>query len=65
MGDEHMTMPEVREKAKALGIMPGRKKKVELIHAVQVAEGCTPCFGTSDGQCPYVDCCFMKDCFKN
>jgi len=59
-----MTMPEVREKAKALGIIPGRKKKAELIHAVQATEGCTPCFGTSNGQCLYADCCFMKDCVR-
>jgi hypothetical protein len=59
-----MTMPEVREKAKALGVVPGKKKKTELIHAVQKAEGCTACFGTSNGECPYTDCCFMDDCVR-
>jgi len=59
---KRMTLPEIRAKAKALGIKPGRMKKADLIHAIQLAEGCTPCFGRSDGYCPYSDCCFMKDC---
>ncbi|MFQ6035927.1 MAG: SAP domain-containing protein [Sedimentisphaerales bacterium] len=59
-----MNMPEIKVKAKALGITPGKMKKVELIHAIQQAEGCTPCFGRSNGQCPYTDCCFMNDCLK-
>jgi hypothetical protein len=59
-----MRIPEVREKAKGLGITPSRMKKAELIHAIQQAEGYTPCFGTSNGQCPYNDCCFMQDCLK-
>jgi hypothetical protein len=59
-----IAMPEIREKARVLGINPGKMKKAELIHAIQIAEGCTPCFGTANGQCPYVDCCFMRDCLK-
>jgi len=59
-----MKMPEIRDKAKALGTNPGKMKKVELIHAIQQAEGNTACFGTSNGYCPYTDCCFMQDCLK-
>jgi len=59
-----MKMPELKEKAKALGVALGRKKKAELIHTVQEAEGYTPCFGSSNGQCPHSDCCFMEDCVK-
>ena len=59
-----MKMPEIREKAKALGITPGKMKKAELIHAIQQAENCTPCFGHSGGQCQYLDCCFFADCLK-
>ena len=62
--NNRMGMPEIRTKAKGLGITPGKLKKAELIHAIQAAEGCTPCFGWSNGQCVYVDCCFMKDCLK-
>ncbi len=64
VAEKRMGIPEIRTKAKALGITPGKMKKVELVHAVQVAEGCTPCFGSANGQCPYTDCCFIEDCFK-
>jgi len=57
-------MVEVREKAKALGISPGKMKKPELIHTIQRAEGCTPCFGWSNGQCGHTDCCFIVECLK-
>lgn len=62
--EKFLKMPEVRKKAKDLGITPGKMKKTELIHAIQIAEGFTPCFGKSGGQCEYTDCCFMQDCFK-
>jgi len=61
---KQLSMPEIRVKAKALGITAGKMKKAELIHAIQQAEGCTPCFGRSKGQCPYTNCCFMEDCLK-
>ena len=54
----------IRQKAISLGIQPGQMNKVELIHSIQRAEGNTACFGTSNGQCPYTDCCFMADCLK-
>lgn len=59
-----MGMPEIRKKAKKLGIRPGKLKKAELIHTIQVTEGCTPCFGRSNGYCTNTDCCFMNDCLK-
>jgi len=61
---KRMNMTEIRKKAKALGIIPGKLKKAELIHAIQIAEHCTPCFGRSNGQCAHTDCCFMQDCLK-
>lgn len=63
--EKSMKMPEIRQKAKALGITAGKMKKPELIHAIQSAEGHTACFGKSNGQCPYTDCCFMQDCLKS
>ena len=42
VASKSMTMNEIKAKAKALGVEPGKMKKVELIHAVQIAEGCTP-----------------------
>ena len=57
-------MPEIRKKAQMLGIIPGKMKKPELIHTIQVTEGYTPCFGRSNGQCSNSDCCFIQDCLK-
>jgi hypothetical protein len=54
----------IRQKAISLGIPPCQMSKVELIHSIQRAEGNTACYGTSKGQCPYTDCCFMADCLK-
>jgi len=62
--EKSIRMPEIRKKAKSFGINPGKMKKVELIHTIQQAEGNTPCFGKSNGYCPYTDCCFMQDCLK-
>ncbi len=59
-----ITMPEIRKKAKNLGITAGKMQKPELIHAIQQAEGYTACFGRSNGQCAYADCCFISDCLK-
>ncbi|MHC4495018.1 MAG: SAP domain-containing protein [Planctomycetota bacterium] len=60
--EKRISLPEVKLKAKALGLKLGKAKKTELTHAIQTAEGCTPCFGKSDGRCSYIDCCFMDDC---
>ena len=57
-----MTMNQIKQKAVSVGVQPGKMKKNELIRSIQKAENYTPCFGTSNGQCPYTDCCFMNDC---
>jgi hypothetical protein len=62
---KRMSMPEIRMKAKALGITPGKMKKPELIHTIQVIEGYSACFGTSGGNCGNTDCCFIQDCLKS
>jgi len=61
---KRLNMTEIRKKARTLGITPGKMKKAELIHSIQIAEDCNPCFGKSNGQCEYTDCCFMQDCLK-
>lgn len=61
---KRMTMPEIRERAKMMGITPGKMKKAELIHTIQMMEGCTPCYGRSNGECPWLECCWRSDCFK-
>jgi hypothetical protein len=60
--NKKMTMNQIRQKAVSLGVQPGKMGKTELIHSIQKAEGYTPCFGSSNGNCPYIDCCFMPDC---
>lgn len=59
-----MTMSEIKIKAKALSLDGGKMKKTELIHAIQKAEGFTPCYGRSNGSCPWTQCCWRSDCFK-
>ena len=59
-----MKFQEVKEKAKAVGLIPRDMKKADLIRAIQIAEGHRPCFGASNGRCPYADCCFMHDCTR-
>ena len=59
-----MKLKSVQEKARDLGVEPGKMKKRELIHAVQKAEGYTPCYGHFGDGCPYADCCFRSDCIK-
>ncbi len=62
--EQSMKMPQIKAKARGLGITLGKMKKVELIHSIQLAENCTPCYGTSNGDCLQTDCCFRKDCFR-
>ena len=57
-----MKIAEIRKKAQSLGVEPGKIKKAELIHTIQLAEHYTPCFGTSNGECGNVECCFLVDC---
>lgn len=57
-------LDEVKARASALGIKPGKIKKADLIHIIQQAEGNTPCFGTCNGWCAESECCWMADCVK-
>ena len=60
-----MKIAEIRKKAQKLGINSGKMKKVELIRMIQKTEGNTACFGhAKNSDCPYVDCCFRKDCLN-
>jgi hypothetical protein len=59
-----MKMQEVREKAKKLGIKSFGMKKVDLIRAIQSAEGNTPCFQTGVDSCDQTACCWRSICLK-
>ena len=62
--NKRMSMPEIKMKARGLGITPGKMNKTDLIHAIQKAEGNYTCFGWSNGNCQNIDCCFIGDCLK-
>ncbi len=57
-----MKATEVKERARKLGINPGKLKKAELILLIQKKEGNTLCFGTGTESCPYLTCCWRTDC---
>ncbi|MGA2171817.1 MAG: Rho termination factor N-terminal domain-containing protein [Sedimentisphaerales bacterium] len=59
-----MTMADIKDKAKNLGINPADMKKTDLIRAIQQAEGYATCYGTSQGTCQWTNCCFRPDCLK-
>ncbi len=59
-----MTLAQIKKKAKAMGIDPGKMKKADLIRAIQKAEGYTACFGRGQADCPYLDCCWREDCLR-
>ncbi len=59
-----MSMTEIKEKAKYLGIDASKMKKVELVRAIQKAEGYNTCYGTSNGTCQQTECCWRWDCLK-
>lgn len=64
VAERAMTMGEIKDKAKNLGITPGTMKKTELIRAIQGAEGNNACYGATNGTCQWTDCCFRADCLK-
>ena len=59
-----MKLNEIKKKAQWLGIDSKKLKKVELVHAIQTAEGCVACYGTNQGDCVQTGCCFRADCGK-
>jgi len=62
--DRPLSMTEIKDKAKNLGVNPGTMKKTELIRAIQSAENNTPCYGTTNGTCQWTECCWRVDCLK-
>jgi hypothetical protein len=59
-----MKITQIKQKAKNLGINPGKMNKTDLIHAIQCAEGNSPCYASGQTWCQYEDCCFRADCLK-
>lgn len=59
-----MTLAEIKKMAQNVGVKAGSKKKDQLIHAIQLAEGNFDCFGKAQGDCDQSNCTFRKDCLK-
>ncbi|HJX73577.1 MAG TPA: Rho termination factor N-terminal domain-containing protein [Candidatus Deferrimicrobiaceae bacterium] len=58
-----MTINQVREIAKKLGINTARMTKADIIRAIQRAEGNFDCFGSArDGYCDQATCLWRNDC---
>ncbi|OGR06859.1 MAG: hypothetical protein A2511_17405 [Deltaproteobacteria bacterium RIFOXYD12_FULL_50_9] len=58
-----MKMNEIKEKAKQMGIKPGKMSKADLIRSIQAQEGNDPCFQTAKENCDQVQCCcWSKEC---
>jgi len=57
-----MNMTQIKEKAKKLGIKTGKLKKAELIRAIQIHEGNSPCYQTDQILCNQESCCWRDDC---
>jgi len=58
-----MKMQQIREIAKPLGIKTARMSKINLVRAIQQAEGNFPCFATAvAGECDQTECVWREDC---
>jgi hypothetical protein len=57
-----MKMTEIKIRAKKLGIVPGKMKKADLIHAIQAKENNFTCFQTGLITCDQYKCCWRNDC---
>ena len=60
-----MKLTEVKDKAKALGIRPGKLNKGELIRAIQRQEGNADCFDAGVAECDQLQCLWRSDCFPD
>jgi hypothetical protein len=60
-----MKLKEIQSIAKQFSIKPGKKKKLELVRQIQLAEGNVDCFATAvEGVCDQLECLWRKECFK-
>ncbi len=58
-----MNVQEIREIAKKHAVKTGKLRKGQMIQAIQLAEGNTPCFGTDkEKSCDQTQCLWLTDC---
>lgn len=61
-----MKLQEIKAIAKVKGIKSGNLKKLELIRAIQRAEGNSDCFGSAaSGYCDQTGCLWREDCMAS
>lgn len=60
-----MRLSVIEKKARDLGIKNSwRYSKEELIKTIQQKEGNFACFGTNNGNCAQLLCCWREDCLR-
>lgn len=61
-----LTIFEIRKKAKEMGLTLAKtSKKLEIIRAIQAAEGNPQCFATGVSEtCNQSNCCWRPDCLE-
>jgi hypothetical protein len=57
-----MKTRDIRKRAMEKGINTNSDNKVELVRAIQAAEGNPQCFQTGRATCDQTECCWMEDC---
>jgi hypothetical protein len=58
-----MTLQELREIARERGVPVGKKKKGDIVRAIQEAEGNTVCFDTGrSAECGQSECLWLQEC---
>jgi hypothetical protein len=62
--EKKMTVKKLQKMAKELGIKTAGLRKVEMIKAIQKAEGNFDCFGMASNYCDQMSCLFRQDCLK-
>jgi hypothetical protein len=59
-----MKIYDIRVMAQDMGINPKKMNKVDLIRAIQIREGNSPCYRTAGSSCDQTDCLWRGDCLK-
>lgn len=57
-----MKMQQIREIAKEKSVKAGKMGKIELIRAIQRAEGNNDCFAGNVSGCDQLNCLWREDC---
>jgi hypothetical protein len=60
-----MKIQDIRKTAKKIGVSFGRMNKIDLVRAIQKAEGNSDCFATPYvSECNQMNCLWREDCMK-